>query len=244
MQRSQIVDFGRRILRDADPNNYKYPATAINPVLTEAAGQIQNRYCAIDPVPQSVRSLADAVNGQAVYSVPNDIRTPGIITVESRATSTGEFTRHTFIRWEEIDKFVRNQSSTSVIRPDGKYYSPRGSTPGSDFLIWPPPASNVTTGLRIRYVNLISLSDDSDIPNIPLSLHICIALRMAALFGATYDDAGDLLEKRIDKIFKEFIDSFKPNSDEVLTIGVAAGVDRTQWPSGPSGQLSASEMTR
>lgn len=244
MQRSQIVEFARRILRDADPANYKYPNTVVNPVLNEAAGQIQNRYCAIDPFPQSVRSLADVVSGQTSYAVPNDIRTPGIITVESRETSTGEFKRHTFIRWEELDKFVRNQTSTSVVRPDGRYYSPRGSTPGSDFLIWPPPPDNVTSGLRVRYVNLISLSDDADIPNIPLSLHICISLRLASLFGATYDDAGDPLEKRIEKIFKEFTDSFKPNSDEVPTIGIAGGVDRTQWPSGPSGQISPSEMTR
>lgn len=232
MQRSQIVDFSRRILRDNDSANLKYPATAFDPVLNEAAYQIQNRYCAIDPFPQSVRSLADLVSGQGVYSVPNDIRSPGIMTVETRASASGEFVQHAFIRWDEIDKWIRGQNSTTVNRPDGRYYSPRGSTPGSDFLIWPLPTTAVANGARLRYVCTIALSDATDIPNIPFSLHICISLRAASLFGATYDESGELIEKRIDKIFNEYASSFKPNNDEVPTIGVAGGVDKTRWPGG------------
>lgn len=147
----------------------------------------------------------DTVANEDLYQVP--VNCEQVLEVWLKDTASAEYERLEFRRRKDI---VENESTEPSYSMQGRY-----------ILINPTPAVATVAGIRLKYVPILSLSSDAEVPPIPISLHkgIVLAAQIAA-YGDTSESAD---KEAVNKEYTQFVaqnvfaTDVNADQDELLT---------------------------
>lgn len=228
MNLAQLRKNLRSKIRDLDTANPDWSDSDLNIVLGESALLVQDFVNGVDPNPYTVTMYNDLVNGQSMYALPSNYRSPGIREAAIMASAGGSYSP--MVRRENVVIDEARAGNNTGASNTGK---PLYSISHGILELLAVPTSNVTAGLRLIFSSTIAMADDDAIPQLPLSLHSCIVLEAAIFLSPDTDDPD--FEKYIkvrDHRYKTFKDSFKVvNNRDQMGIEGVGGHDRMGWGS-------------
>lgn len=148
----------------------------LNELLNLGLLEIQKSVLQVDPLAIIWIDVDDIVAGQEFYEVP-----PGM--------------------WYEFEVGVKTSASDAdfTILDPCSYHTRRSLSSGAGrysrlgkyISIRPIPTGSVVDGLQVRYVPSLSMSNDSDVPDLNLGLHLGIVLWAQILaLGESLEDSG------------------------------------------------------
>lgn len=208
-----------------------YSDSDYDTALRHSAYFVQSRLAKVNAVPYTKLVTTDLTANVSDYPLPPDATTPGIRRLY--LLSSGVYVPATYRNledWEDtvLDAAVASvgEDPTSPSRPGTQY-----TQDGDYFLIGPTPQSAVPAGLRVRYAAVVTMSDDTSIPQLPLALHDAIWLHTAAKLAPQQDDSFiKTLASQYNEILTTYIDAFKNRfGNEPEQIESVGGVDKVGW---------------
>jgi hypothetical protein len=103
-----------------------------------------------------------------------------ILKVEMQEADESSYTQCFKRRNDQLDQFVLGNTATS-----NKHWAQKGRW----IRVYPTPSAASTGGLRLTFVPTLAMGADTDVPDVPLSMHhgIVLAARLEAL-GDTDED--------------------------------------------------------
>lgn len=165
MDRAKMRSILRRRLQEETAD--QWDDSDLNELLNVGLQRMQSAIMKVDPLAFVAISTADTVIGATLsnqfYAYP-----PGFfyeLSVELKTSSTSDYAEIE----RKTHKDVLSASSSSAQDP---FYA----RIGRNFAVAPPLSAAVTAGLRVTFVDTLTMNDDADIPDIPKSLHIGIVL--------------------------------------------------------------------
>jgi hypothetical protein len=161
----------------------------------------------VDPEWLVYQDSHDIVASQGRYKYPTNMDT--LLEVWYRDSATSDYERLDFRR-------RRSQDNDGSAVTDVSY-----STKGRYILVRPTPSSSITKGLRIDYVPVPSLGEDSAVPDLPAGLHRAIVFAAQLLALGDTSEATDkaAVREELDRFLvraQQFYDSNR-DEDEFLT---------------------------
>lgn len=154
MTKGQMRELLRRRLQEEIAENFD--DDELDNLLNIGLHRVQLAIKRAHPDASLHRAVANIENGVDLYDFP-----PGFISeylVETRDSTSSAYGKIKRVNFR--DTIDRASGSETVYARTGKWIR-----------ISPTPTENVTNGLRIWFVPTLSMSADSDVPDIPLVLH-------------------------------------------------------------------------
>lgn len=207
-----------------------YSDSDYNTALVHSAYYIQARLAKVNAVPFTAVAVTNLTSGVSDYPLPSDITTPGVRRVYT--LQNGVYIP-AILRNLEDHEDTMTDAAVSQVGEDPTTTATRVEyTQDGDYLIISPePTTNTTNGLRIRYACVVTMADDTSIPQLPLVLHDAIWLDTAAKFAPQQDfELVKVLSGMRDKIVEDYIAAFKNRfGNEPEQIESVGGVDKIGW---------------
>jgi hypothetical protein len=183
--RSQLVTWLRRRLQEVSAA--QWTDSVLQDYVNEGYREVGDAIKSVDPEWLVYRDTHNIVSGQELYKFPTNM--DSMIELWYRGSATAEYSRLDFRRRRSMESDV---SSSEV-----SY-----STQGRYIKISPAPTTNISAGLRLDYVPVVSLGEDSAVPDLPAGLHKGI------VFAAQILALGDTAEVSDKAATREELDRF------------------------------------
>jgi hypothetical protein len=177
MTKATILELTRRQLMEETPQNWT--DVILDDIINAAYHIAQKEIMKIDPEAFLEWIRRDLISGESYYARPEGSWWPNQVRVKD--PSSGKYTRLTFKPFDIAEEW----SDTPSYDPNGFVWARRGIY----VCIFPTPAATVTAGLELIHVPTLTLTVDSDVPKIPLGLHLGIVyISKIIALGETYQN--------------------------------------------------------
>ena len=184
--RAQMVTWLRRRLQEVSAA--QWTDSVLQDYINEGYRELGDAIKAVDPEWLVYQDSHDIAADQFRYKYPTNMDT--LLEVWYRDSAASDYVRLEFRR-------RRSQDNDSSDVTDVSY-----STKGRYIILKPIPSAAITKGLRIDYVPVPSLGEDSAVPDLPAGLH------RAIVFAAQLLALGDTSEATDKAAVREELDRF------------------------------------
>jgi hypothetical protein len=150
----------------------------LNYYLNEGLHFMQQEIEKLEPEAFIYEDTANIVSAQRLYAWPSNMKRE--VEVKVKVTSTA--TEYTILK--RRDRRTVNNPLVGTQSTQANTYAHQGRY----LLLQATPTANVTDGIWLTYVPVLEMGADSDVPNIPVDIHIGIVL--AAQLYAFGDSSG------------------------------------------------------
>lgn len=169
MNRSEIHETVRRRIQEEEPDYFTNQR--INTIINEALGEVQLAVLGSQPEAFVVVDLAPIVAAQEAYGFPANMLYPIALEILDASSST----------YSKVEKrayeIVRGYNLGQNPYAGPTVYAQRGR----DFILSPIPSAAIVQGLRLTHVDILTVDEDDDVPELPITLHKYICAKAAAL---------------------------------------------------------------
>lgn len=174
----------RRRIMEASPGD-NWTDTVLNDVLNVALADTQKDVMEVDPLAFVNIAQQSLTAGLEFYAKPAGMWYElQVQRLNSAGTRYDDLERRDYV----VGRAADTESGTSTYALLGRHIA-----------IHPIPSASVTNGLQIIYVPTLAMSDDADVPEIHLGLHMLIVLRAHRLLsgetGESVAEVKDLTEE-------------------------------------------------
>lgn len=202
--RTQMVTWLRRRLQET--SSAQWTDSTLQDYINEGYREVADAIKSVDPEWLIYRDSHDIVVGQGLYKFPTNMDT--MIGLRYRGSATAEYAPLEFRRRKsQEDDTTSSKVSYSV---KGRY-----------IVISPTPTTAITKGLLLDYVPVVSLGEDSAVPELPAGLHkgIVFAAQILALGDTAETSDKAATREELDRFLiraQQFYDSNR-DEDEFIT---------------------------
>jgi len=174
--RIQLRTWLRRRLQETTPDQWSN--SDLNDYLNEGLHWMQQEIEKIDLEAFIYEDSTGIVSGQRKYALPLNLKR--IVKLKAKMTSSAsDYTTLSRVGSRKCDSPDESQYNTYAYH--GRYLKLQAT-----------PTENVTKGLWLEYVPILSMGSDADIPPIPVDLHIGIVFQAQLI---AYGDASGSTDK-------------------------------------------------
>jgi len=168
MTKLSIRTMLRRVIMEVTPQNW--PDAVLDDLINVAYHSTQKEVMKVDPEAFLEWVRRDIVLNKSDYPKPEGSWWPNQVRLKN--STTGKYDRLVFKPFDEAETWT-----------DGNVWSRRGNY----IWIFPTPSANLTDGIEMIHVPTLTLAADTDIPVVPLGLHMAIVYVSKILaLGETY----------------------------------------------------------
>jgi hypothetical protein len=178
--RAQLRTWLRRRLQEATPA--QWTEAALNDYLNEGLRNVQQHIEKVDPEAFIYIDAADTVASEDLYPFPVNMKS--IVLLEYKTSSGAEYAK--------LPQRTRRQVRADLAS-NRTSASPSYALQGRYFKIAPAPTAAVTDGIQLTYVPALAMGSDSDVPELPVDLHLGIVLSAQLI---ALGDTAEATDKR------------------------------------------------
>lgn len=207
-----------------------YSDSDYNTALLHSAYYIQARLAKVNAVPFTAVQVTNLANGVGDYPLPPDITTPGVRRVYT--LQNGVYVPAKLRNLEDLEDTVRDATVAQVGEDPTTSATQVEYTVDGDYIeISPVPTTATSNGLRIRYACVVTMADDTSIPQLPLVLHDAVWMHTAAKLAPQQDsELVKTLAGQYNEIINTYIEAHKNRfGNEPEQIESVGGVDKIGW---------------
>ena len=200
--RAQLVTWLRRRLQEVSAA--QWTDSTLQDYVNEGYRELGDAIKGVDPEWLVYQDSHDVVSGQDLYKFPTNM--DSLIEMWYRSSTATDYVKLDFRRRRSQDSDSSNSSSNGV-----SY-----STKGRYIVLKPTPTSAVTKGLRIDYVPVPSLGEDSAVPDLSAGLHrgIVYAAQLLALGDTSEATDKAAVREELDRFLIRAQQFYDTNRDE------------------------------
>lgn len=231
MNRVTMRRLARHKLGDLSTTDPIYSDSDYNTALLHSAYYVQARLAKVNAVPFTGLQVTNLTSGVGDYPVPPDMTTPGVRRLYV-LSSNGVYVPAVNRNLEDLEDGVRDAAVAQVGEdPTTPSIRPQYAVDGDYIVVSPTPTASTANGLRIRFAKVVTMADDTSVPQLPLVLHDAIWLHAAAKFAPQQDfELIKTLASQYNEIINTFIDAFKNRfGNEPEQIESVGDVDKIGW---------------
>lgn len=166
MTLAQIRALVRRRIREVTAD--QWTDAEIDTVINVALARMETLILKIAPDEFVSVYTKDLTSGDGYYEMPATTIHP--LMLERRDSTSSSYRRARRVKFADILDRLAN-STTAAAETDETLYARVGR---KRIIVWPTPTASVSAGLRLTHVDTLTLADETDVPNLPVPLHIGI----------------------------------------------------------------------
>ena len=173
----------------------QFDDSALNDLLNIGLGLLQADIMAVRPDAFMEISTFNIGANNERYENPDGWMMDVLIEVSDSSSASG---------WRQLSPLPIQQRGSAATDPNTVYFSHMGRW----LILTPTPSAAVVNGLRRTWVPTLTMSSDSDIPQVKTLLHSCIIDYAVLEALGESDEAGENTRKRLEKKLERIPDLY------------------------------------